>query len=214
MPRTLVFDLDGTLVDSLEDIRTPLVAALAEHGLPEPPVARVRDWIGEGARKLVERAVAWAKQGEDDALAGEIHRHFGLLYRSAPVVKTTAYEGMPEVLAQLKQRGHALAVLSNKPHDLTEIVVRSIFADGTFAAVAGARAGLPLKPDAAALTSIGLPLDGGAMIGDSAIDIATACNAGVTAIGVTWGLRPRAELEAAGAHHLAEKPSDLLDLLP
>jgi phosphoglycolate phosphatase len=214
MPRTLVFDLDGTLVDSLEDIRTPLVAALAEHGLPEPPAARVRDWIGEGARKLVERAVAWAKNGEDDALAGEVHRRFGLHYRSAPVVKTTAYDGMPEVLALLKKRGHALAVLSNKPHDLTEIVVRSIFAEGTFAAVAGARAGLPLKPDAAALTSLGLPLDGGAMIGDSAIDIATACNAGVTPIGVTWGLRPRAELEAAGATHLAEKPSDLLDLLP
>src|SRR5688500_254694 len=107
MPRTLVFDLDGTLVDSLEDIRTPLCAALAERGLPEPPVERVRDWIGEGARKLVERAVAWAKQGEDDALAGDVHRSFGLLYRSAPVAKTTAYDGMPEVLAQLKQRGHA-----------------------------------------------------------------------------------------------------------
>jgi phosphoglycolate phosphatase len=168
----------------------------------------VRDWIGTGARALVERAVAHGGGGDvDRAFAA-----FRELYRATPVRDTAVYEGVAGVLDRLGAR-YRLGVLSNKPHDLTVTIVERLL-PGRFAAVAGARDGVALKPDRAAGAAIAADLGvlpaACALVGDSAVDIAAARAAGMRAIAVTWGFRGRAELVAAGPDAIADDPAELL----
>jgi phosphoglycolate phosphatase len=211
MPRRAVlFDLDGTLVDSLPDIAAALGAALADEGQPVPDLDAIRSWVGDGARALVDRAV------RDPGAAEPVFARFRTRYRAAPVVHTRVYDGLAEVLDALDAAGCALGVLSNKPHDLTCVVVEQLL-PGRFAAVAGHRAGMPLKPDPdaahAILAELGVGPDGAVLVGDSEVDIATARAAGMSAVAVAWGLRPRGELEAARPDHLVDTPAQLLALL-
>jgi phosphoglycolate phosphatase len=208
--RAAVFDLDGTLVDSLDDIASSLISALADLELAPPTLEQIRSWIGEGARVLVQRAVAHAGGGDVDRVA----KRYGERYREAPVVATRVYDGMIPVLDRLDAAGVALAVLSNKPHDLTVRVVEQLL-PGRFVEIAGQRPGGPLKPAAEAGLSVtealGVPAAQCAMIGDSAIDVAAARAAGMRAVGVSWGLRPRDELASADA--IADAPHQLIELL-
>ncbi|MDB4957408.1 MAG: Phosphoglycolate phosphatase [Myxococcales bacterium] len=210
MRRAILFDLDGTLVDSLEDIAVALDAALGDLGLPLPTRADVRSWIGGGARNLVAQATPPARV--DDVLA-----RFRTHYAAAPVAHTRLYEGLAPVLDALAAAGHALAVLTNKPHDLALQICDPLLARWPFAAIVGAQTGVPLKPDpAAALVlskRLGVAPDRCAMVGDSAIDIEMAHAAGMRAIAVTWGFRPRAELEAARPALLVDSPEGLRALV-
>ena len=204
MPLAFIFDLDGTLVDSLEDIAAALDRALADHGLAQPTRAQVRGWIGGGALELVRRAVA-------PELVDAVFARFRVHYAAAPVVHTHLYAGIPAVLDALAARAK-LAVLSNKPHALTTVICAQLLARWPFAAIAGHREGVPLKPDPTAVLAIardlGVAPPDCAYVGDSAIDVATARAAGMRAIAVSWGFRPRAEL--AGADAIADVPAALL----
>jgi phosphoglycolate phosphatase len=204
--RALVFDLDGTLVDSLGDIAHHLNDALAERGLPTHDLAQIGTWVGEGTDKLVERAVA-RPELRDEVAAGYRAR-----YRAHPVVHTHVYAGLPEVLDALTV---PLAIVSNKPHDLTVAIAQKLLAKWPFRAIAGERSDRPRKPDPAGVLAIlgelGVAPKHAAMIGDTEIDISTARAAGMRSIAVTWGFRPRDAL--AGADVRIDSPAALGALL-
>jgi phosphoglycolate phosphatase len=206
-PRALVFDLDGTLVDSLADIAHHLDDALAERGLATHDITHIGDWVGEGTDVLVARAVARPE------LRAEVAAAYRARYRAHPVIATHVFEGLPEVLDGLRDR--ALAVLSNKPHDLTCTIAQRLLHRWPFAIVAGEREGWARKPDPTGLLSIlaqlGCAPADAVMIGDTEVDLATAKAAGVRSIAVTWGFRSRDHLAAADA--LAESPAELAALL-
>jgi len=207
MQRAFLFDLDGTLVDSLEDIATALDAALIDHGLSRPTRAQVRGWIGGGARSLVAHAVEPARV--DSVLA-----RFVVHYADRPVVHTDLYDGIAPVLDELRTRGDRLAVVTNKPQSLAAAICDRLLARWSFAAIVGQRDGTPPKPDPtvalAVARDIDVPPASCVFVGDQGTDIMTGRAAGMTTVGVTWGYRPRDELVAAGASVIVDTADALL----
>jgi phosphoglycolate phosphatase len=207
--RAIVFDLDGTLVDSLADIIAHLNAALVDHGLPRRDRDEIGEWVGYGAEQLVQRAVP----RED--LVAPVLATFRARYRSRPVIDTRVYDGLAEVLDALAPR-FTFAVLSNKPHELTVDVCGALLGRWRFAAIHGQRPDRPRKPDPEALRGIaaelGLGVHACVLVGDSEVDVATARAASARSIGVSWGLRPLAVLTEAQPAHLVHTPHELATL--
>jgi phosphoglycolate phosphatase len=205
----LVFDLDGTLVDSLDDIVLHLNAALAERDLPPRSRVEISEWVGYGADHLVVRAVPHPEMVADTLLRFREH------YAARPVVHTHVFEDLVAVLDEIA-KGRKLAVLSNKPHDLTVRVCEQLLGRWPFAVIAGQRSGKAHKPDPAALLEVAaeLAIDPKecVMIGDSEVDVATGRAANVSTIAVSWGLRAVDILAAAGPDHLVHSPSELREL--
>jgi phosphoglycolate phosphatase len=214
MHGALIFDLDGTLVESLPGIAASLNRALALHGLPGHGDAAVRGFIGDGARTLVTRAMA---PGVAALHLESVLRGFAEDYAVSWPHGTRPYPGIAELLADLRGRGVPLAVLSNKPHAFTTEIVGKLFPHNTFAAVLGNREGLAHKPDPAGALeiadSLGVTPENCVLIGDSTMDLDTARNAGMASIAVTWGYHDRERLQ--GADRIAgdvEALAGLLDL--
>jgi len=207
--RALVFDLDGTLVDSLDDIATHLDTALAEHGVALPSRAEVQQWIGRGADALVASAVPRSE------LVAPVLAAFREHYRARPVITAQLYPGLAEVLDALAPH-YTFAVLSNKPHGITVAMADQLLARWTWRAVVGQDPSRPRKPDPAAahyvLGKIDCPPAAAVMIGDSEFDVDTARAAGMQSIAVSWGLRPVSAL--AGADRIVHTPDELLRSLP
>ncbi len=204
--RALIFDLDGTLIDSLPDIALHLNAMLSARGLAPRSLVEIGEWVGYGAEQLIIRAIP---HPEDVASAlAEFRTH----YRARPVVHSRVFDGLGDELDALAA-GRKLAVLSNKPHDLTVACADELLARWPFAMVVGQRAGKPHKPDPAALLEVTdqLAVDPSecVMIGDSEVDIATARAANVPSIAVSWGLRALDILVAAKPDHLVHSPREL-----
>ncbi len=214
MKHALIFDLDGTLVDSLNGIAASLNHALAASGLPTHPREAVRNFIGNGARILIQRG---APADADEALLNSLEAAFKAHYDLTWPSGTTAYAGITSLLESLQGHGYQLAVLSNKPHPFTEIIVTRIFPTIRFAMVLGQRPGIPHKPDPTGALEIANTLhlspDECTIIGDSTMDLETAHNAAMKSIAVTWGFHDRERLIAAAAEHLVEAPTELLVLL-
>lgn len=211
----VLFDLDGTLADTLGDIAAAMDRVLRAAGLPAHSRDAYRQFVGSGARVLVERALPVAHQERID----EILAAFLTDYGAHLVVESRPYPGIEALLADLVALAAppALAVLSNKPHAATERVVAELFGAHPFARVYGHRDGWPKKPDPrAALALAGeLGVDPSAclFVGDTAVDMQTAKRAGMVGVGCAWGFRDREELEAAGAAVVIERPAQLLDLV-
>jgi len=209
-----IFDLDGTLIDTLEDLADALNRVLRRHGLPTHGYDEYKLLIGHGIRRLVTDALPPDERGEAtiDACHGEMLADYG----EHCLVKTRPYDGVAELLDRLRDHGLPLAVCSNKADELTQRLVTALFPAGSFAVVLGARPDLPLKPDPAGALSIAgrLGIEPGATVyvGDSGTDMTTAARAGMIAVGVTWGFRPREELVAHGAAALLDHPAQLLEL--
>ena len=212
MQGALIFDLDGTLVESLPGISVSLNRALARQGLPTHEDAAVRGFIGDGARMLVARALA-----PDEAAQHleSVLRSFAEDYAVSWQHGTQPYDGITSLLADLRARGIPLAVLSNKPHAFTTQIVEKLFPQHTFAAVLGNREGLAHKPDPAGALEIaatlGIAPENCVLIGDSTMDLDTARNAGMPSIAVTWGYHDRERL--LGADKIVEDTSQLAALL-
>lgn len=208
--RAFVFDLDGTLVDSLEDIAVAMNDVLRFAGAEPHPIEAYRRFVGWGAADLVRRA---APDGDHAALLAAFKERYhgqGLSTASRP------YPGIVALLHELTRRRVPLAVLSNKPHAATVEVVARFFPGVPFVAVLGARQDVPHKPDPTAALAIAdaLGVSGAdcVFVGDTEVDVQTALNARMTPVGVAWGFRAHA-LASAGAARIIQSPAELLGLV-
>lgn len=210
-PQLLIFDLDGTLVHSLPGIAASLNRALAALGLAPHTEVAVRGFVGDGARMLATRALP---AGADDELIARLERDFKADYAATWTTGSVVFVGIPEMLAGLRALGVRMAVLSNKPHPFTVEMVDALFPKAPFALVLGQRAAVPHKPDPAGVREIanllGVRLRDACMIGDSTTDLATARNAGIPAVAVSWGYHDRAALVAHAPEFLIDRPPELV----
>lgn len=213
--KALLFDLDGTLLDTLDDLAASVERALKAHGLPGHPLESYRYFIGNGMAKLAERAVP---AGTHPSVIQAVHEAVRADYAANWAVKTKPYPGIIDLIDTLSRKPSlTLMVLTNKTDEFAGEMVRHYFPARPFHTVRGQREGFPIKPapDAALamLAQVGLSVGRALFIGDSSVDMQTACNAGIPAVGVSWGFRPVAELEANGAGHIIDRPDELLSLL-
>ncbi len=215
MKRLAVFDLDGTLLNTIGDLAEACNYMLSLRGLGSHTREEYARMVGNGILNLVKRALPEELRTEEYSEAAR--RDFVAYYTEHIDHYTHAYDGIREVLHTLQDEGWTLAVASNKFDEGTQKLVRSIFPEIAFKAVYGNKEGFPLKPDAALLDLIMKECSATAattwMIGDSGVDIQTAKNAGVRSIGCTWGFRPRIELEQFGADIIVDTPSEILQIL-
>ena len=202
----IIFDLDGTILDTLEDLRDSLNHVLTDHGFPMRTLEETRQMVGNGIRRLIQQAVP---SGTEDGTIDQLYREFLPWYQDHCAVKTRPYDGIPELLARLKRDGAKLGVLSNK----FDAAVRSVIGEhfpGTFDLARGECEGVPRKPDPTGLLNmlrdLGIAPADCAYIGDSQSDIETARAAGTFAIAVTWGYQ-----QPTGADQTITHPSQLAD---
>jgi phosphoglycolate phosphatase len=209
-----IFDLDGTLVNSLVDLAHSTNYALAKHGLPLRTLDEYRVFVSDGLPRLVQRALGDAYTPD---LAQDLIVDFTEYYALHYLDNTRCYDGVPELLQELRHQGVQLSVVSNKPDHFLQIVVDHMFPPQTFALVQGNNERFPLKPDPAALNHVLQTLaisPGEALyIGDSGVDMVMAHNGEVKAVGVSWGFRDRSQLEAAGADYIVSSPREIVDLI-
>lgn len=207
-----IFDLDGTLLDTLEDLTDAVNYALNQCGYPTRTISEIRSFVGNGIRKLIERSLpADTEAAEID----RVHEIFSPYYKEHCNVKTHPYEGVLAMLQKLREEGVLTAVLSNKADFAVQPLMQQYFPD-LFDAAFGERPGIPRKPAPNAVYEIIKLLDvqkeAAVYIGDSNVDIETACNAGLPCISVDWGFRSREQLLSAGAQVIISDPRELIDL--
>lgn len=210
-PKAVIFDLDGTLLDTLQDITDAANTALAEIGLPTHPAQAFRHFIGDGVETLMRRCSGDTLPREGLLKLVERNR---LHYTACCTRTTVPYPGIMGMLEALQDRKLPLAVLSNKPDDYSKRMVRHYFPAITFALVLGHGEGRPTKPDPSSALEIAghlavKPQDV-FFVGDSKTDMLTACAAGMHGLGALWGFRDAEELQSNGAEVLLAKPEDLL----
>ncbi len=211
--QAVIFDLDGTLADTLDGIVVSLNEVLKQFGLPTHDRQTYRQFIGDGVEKLVERALPSDRR----SLRDEVLELYLPLLTIRGRELSQPYEGVDRVLDELTRRALPYAILSNKPHEQTVDVVAHHFSGWSFRIVRGWKVGCPVKPDPRAALEIARELDVPSghctFVGDSGVDIQTAINAKMIGIGAAYGLRGRDELIAAGADQIIDTPIELLDLI-
>ncbi|MDP6439810.1 MAG: HAD family hydrolase [Candidatus Brocadiia bacterium] len=211
----VVFDLDGTLLDTIEDLADSMNAVLESLGCPAHGVDAYKRFVGDGVVELVRRALPAERR--DDATVKHGEKALPEEYARRWADKTRPYEGVPELLDALTKRGVIMAVLSNKIDEFTRLCVGRLLPDWKFAAVVGAGPDVPLKPDPTGALEVarrlGVPPEGFLYLGDTDTDMQTAARAGMYAVGALWGFRTAEELEGAGARALAATPMDVYALL-
>lgn len=214
MKKLYIFDLDGTLVNSLYDLADSVNIVLERHGYPVRGIEEYKYFVGNGALKLIERALPEDARDKDNIKA--VYADFSEVYAEHIVCKTREYEGARELLSELKGRGCLMAVASNKPDRFSKQVVESVFGEGLFDSIHGKREGVPTKPSPDIMRDImaelGVSPKDCVHSGDSNVDVQTAKNAGIECIGCTWGFRTEKELREAGADMIAHTPMDILTL--
>ncbi len=207
---TVIFDLDGTLLDTLEDLADAVNHVLRENGMQERSLEEVRRFVGNGVRRLLELAVPGGK-GEPGF--EEILARFREYYGRHCNDKTHAYDGILPLLRKLTERGYALAIVSNKP-DAAVKELAEIYFEGLVPVAIGEREGIAKKPAPdtvfSALKELGRPAERAVYVGDSEVDIMTARNAGLPCITVLWGFREEAFLRQHGAACLVRQPAEVL----
>lgn len=214
MIKAVLFDLDGTLVDSLADLAEAGNRAIAKFGCPPHLVGRYKYFVGDGIPKLIERILPESMRNETQMR--KCLKAFFEYYSVHFADKTYAYEGMPQMVSLLHDNGVKVAVVSNKAQEMAELVVGKLYGD-VFDLVLGKREGVAAKPDPSmlllALEQLGTEPQDCAFVGDSGMDMAAAVNAGAVPVGVLWGFRTADELKANGARFLASNPSELADII-
>lgn len=215
MIELIIFDLDGTLLNTLDDLAVSANYALRKHGYPEHELNAYRYFVGNGITKLIERALPEEARREDIILG--LRKEFVAYYQRHKIDLSRPYPGIPELLTQLRQQKIRLAVASNKYQQGTTELIDHFFERNLFSVVLGQRENIPVKPDPAIVFEIlkqtGIKKSATLYVGDSGVDMQTARNSGLTSIGVTWGFRPRQELEENGACYLVDTPEEIKEKL-
>jgi phosphoglycolate phosphatase len=210
--KAIIFDLDGTLIDSAADVGDAVNRVLSRYGFLEHPGAAYYRFMGDGVVELMRRALPEKARSSERVQAGV--QAFFREYEGCWHHHSRPYPGVPELLDGLSERGVRLSVLSNKPHAFTTAFVERFFPEWTFAAVFGQREGVPRKPDPAAALEIadGMGISPAAVLflGDTPTDMRTARAAGMFSVGACWGFRSPSELSAGGAESLIRHPMELL----
>lgn len=213
--KAVIFDLDGTLIDSLHDIADSMNRVLSAHGYPIHEYNAYRYFVGKGLKNLAENVLP-EKERQTETIQS-VFKDLMTEYGNNVVRKTILYNGIPELLDELSKRGIKLAVLSNKAHELTTSISEKILNKWNFDVILGPKSDIPRKPDPIGanicIKKLGLQHENILYVGDSGVDMQTAINANLTSVGVTWGFRTRNELLENGAVHIIDQPSELLDLL-
>lgn len=214
--QAVLFDLDGTLIDSLADIALATNRTMEMHGFPPHPIEAYKHMIGDGVRKLILRALP-ADKREETSIIDRCIAAYASDYGKNWNIHTQLYSGIAEMLDGLVARGMRLAVLSNKPDPFTQTCAQCYLSKWQFDVVMGAGTQFPNKPDPASALEIARRLKLSPQqflyLGDMAVDMETACNAGMTFLGAAWGFRTAEELRAVGAKHVINYPPELLTLL-
>ncbi|MDR0624376.1 MAG: HAD family hydrolase [Treponema sp.] len=214
----VIFDLDGTLVDTIGDIAGSMNKSLVFYGFPPVPVDRYPAMVGWGIKKLARLALAESvTEAEAEKNAEKVAAAAARFYGEAPLVHSKPYPGIPETVAELARKKVSMAVISNKPDTTARLVVEGLFPGHPFHAIRGEIPGFPRKPDPAAVWELLVQMDRTpretVFTGDSEIDMETARRAGCFALGVSWGYRPRHLIEQAGAGLIIDDPGEIPALI-
>lgn len=214
MIKAVLFDLDGTLVNSLSDLAAATNKALFKNGFAQHGVEEFNYFVGDGIPKMIARSLP--ENCRDNETAKRVKADFFDYYSKHYADTTTVYDGMPELVSELKKRGIAVAVLSNKAQTMADAVVKKLYGD-IFDIVRGMRDGVPGKPDPSAALAVMSELNVKptecAIVGDSGMDVAAAVNCGALPIGVLWGFRTEDELKSNGAEFIIDTPKQLLEIV-
>lgn len=211
MLKLAIFDLDGTLVNTIADLAYSCNCALKKFGYPVHDVDSYRYFVGNGVYKLVERAVPENERNPERLR--EVKEEFDRVYNENYLRASSPYEGITEQLKLFNESGIKISVLSNKPNIFTQKMIAALFSDIQFEYVFGQRDSVPTKPDPTAVNQIlhdcNVKIDEACYVGDSNVDIMTGKNSGISSIGVAWGFRGRDELIKAGADFIIDNPDSL-----
>lgn len=215
MKQLIIFDLDGTLLNTIADLANSTNYALSQLGINAHPLESFNTFVGNGIRKLFERALPVTVRTPE--MVEKVRSLFIPHYDIHNIDKTTIYPGITELLTTLQDRGIKIAVASNKYQKASEKLMKHYFPNIQFCGILGQREGIPVKPDACIVNEIlkiaGVPAESVLYVGDSGVDMQTAKNGQVESVGVTWGFRPLTELLANGAQHIINKPEELVELI-
>ena len=213
--RAVIFDLDGTLLNTLEDIADSANVVLSRYGFPQHGLEAYKYFVGDGIGKLVFRAIPEEKRSQE--FLAQCVEEMREEYSKRWANKTHPYQGIPELLDALTARGIKMSILSNKPDDFTKETAAKFLSQWRFEVIQGEGASAPKKPDPAGALRIVEAFQVSSeeilFLGDTEVDVKTALSAGMRPVGVLWGFRTAAELKAAGAEVLIEKADDLLSLI-
>lgn len=214
MIKAVLFDLDGTLVNSLADLAASTNYALEQYGFPTHNVEKYKYFVGNGMQKLIERVLPEDKRDIDTKQ--KVFDCFINHYRKHYADKTVAYDGIFELLESIKNKGIKIAVITNKAHEMAETIIDNIFGD-MFEIVFGKKEGYPPKPEPSLtlklISDLGVTSSECMLIGDSGVDIETAKNAKLVSVGVLWGFRTRDELASKGADYIVSEPTEIIEIL-
>lgn len=215
MKKLIIFDLDGTLLDTIEDLANSVNFALNLHNFPTHPIEAYNYFIGNGVNKLLERALPAEYQNAD--MVSMLKVDFIKHYYAHSEEFTKPYKGISELISKLDNDGSQIGVASNKIHPATTELIQRFFPNTKFTAVFGQREGYPVKPNPSILEEIieiaNVEKSEVLYVGDSGVDVATAYNAKVDFVGVLWGFRPQKELEEVGAQEFVQTAEELYDLI-
>lgn len=212
--KAVIFDMDGTLLNTIDDITDASNRILRKMGYPVHPRESYFQFVGNGTRKLIERALP--EEACSEKLVDKLLKDFSVGYRTVQYNKTDLYKGITETLTELKERCIPMAILSNKPDLMVQEIGGHFFQPGLFISMAGQKEHIPAKPDPEgayiAARQLGVAPENCLFVGDSSVDMDTAVNAGMTGVGVSWGFRSVEELKAHKAVYIIDSPQELISL--
>ena len=214
MNKAVIFDLDGTILYTLGDLAYYINQTLIKFGIAQKTEEEVKLIVGNGVRNLIKRCIEGSGK---EHLFNEIFAYYNDIYTNSGSPRTKPYDGIKELLSELKKRGYKLAVLTNKPQISTDPIIEKYFEPNTFDLVVGQREGVEIKPDKQSTLNIlsyfGCEPQNAYFVGDGETDVQTSINAGTNGVSVLWGYRTYSQLVQAGAKNFIKSPKELLSII-